>query len=133
MVQQGEVTQGHARALLPLGDEGEQIQFAERIKKEGMSVRATEQAVHDHIHQLDGDLLSLIDAEGNRKPVQRPTMNSQVAALEAQLRSVLGTKVDLKQTAKGRGRMTIHFKNHDEFDRLYSMMTQSAELRRESA
>ena len=44
MVQQGDITQGHARALLPLGDEQEQIEFANRIKKEGMSVRTTEQA-----------------------------------------------------------------------------------------
>ncbi len=51
MVQEGDISQGHARALLPLGDEQEQIDFARRIKKEGLSVRATEQAVQERIQR----------------------------------------------------------------------------------
>ncbi len=124
MVQEGQISQGHARALLPLGDEQEQIEFARRIKKEGLSVRATEQGVQDRIHALDGDGLRIVDAEGNSRAVSRPR-NEQLAALEQELRTALGTKVDLSQTAKGRGRVTIHFKNHDEFARLRQMLTPS--------
>ena len=108
MVQEGDISQGHARALLPLGDEQEQIEFAQKIKKEGMSVRATEQGVHDRIHALDGDQLRIVDAEGNSRPVTRPR-NEQIASLEQELRTSLGTKVDLSQTAKGHGKITIHF------------------------
>jgi ParB family chromosome partitioning protein len=122
MVQDGEISQGHARALLPLGDEHEQIEFAQRIKKEGLSVRATEQGVQDRILALDGDQLRIVDAEGNSRPVPRPR-NEQVASLEQELRTTLGTKVDLSQTAKGRGRITIHFKNNDEFTRLRQILT----------
>jgi ParB family chromosome partitioning protein len=122
MVQEGDITQGHARALLPLGDEGEQRDFAERIKKEGWSVRSTEQAVQNHIHALDGDLLRLVDCEGNSRPVARPR-NEQLASLEQELRTALGTKVDLKQSAKGRGRITIQFNSHEEFDRLRQILT----------
>jgi ParB family chromosome partitioning protein len=122
MVQEGEISQGHARALLPLGDEQEQIEFARRIKKEGLSVRATEQGVQDRIHVLDGDGLRIVDTEGNSRPIERPR-NEHVAALEQELRTALGTKVDLNQTAKGRGRITIHFKNHDEFTRLRQILT----------
>jgi ParB family chromosome partitioning protein len=42
MVQKGDVSAGQARALLPLGDEHLQIEFAERIKRDGVSVRETE-------------------------------------------------------------------------------------------
>jgi ParB family chromosome partitioning protein len=122
MICDGEISQGHARALLPLGDELEQQQFAARIKQEGWSVRATEQAVQDHVRSADGDGLRVVDAEGNSRPVARPR-NEQVAALEQELRNTLGTKVDLSQTAKGRGRITIHFKNHNEFERLRQMLT----------
>jgi ParB family chromosome partitioning protein len=122
MVQEGGISQGHARALLPLGDEQEQIEFARRIKREGLSVRATEQGVQDRIHALDGDQLRIVDAEGNSRPVPRPR-NEQIAALEQELRTALGTKVDLSQTAKGRGRLTIHFKNQDEFARLRQLLT----------
>lgn len=117
MVQAGDISQGHARALLPLGDEHEQIEFAHRIRKESLSVRATEQGVQDRISALDGDELRIVDAEGNSRPVSKPR-NEQAAMLAQELSTVLGTKVDLSQTAKGRGRITIHFKSHDEFARL---------------
>jgi ParB family chromosome partitioning protein len=122
MVQEGEISQGHARALLPLGDEHEQVEFACRIKREGLSVRATEQGVQDRIELLDGDQLRIVDAEGNSRPVPRPR-NEQIAALEQELRTALGTKVDLNQTAKGRGKITVHFKSHEEFARLRQMLT----------
>ena len=100
MVCEGEISQGHARALLPLGDEQEQMQFAARIKKEGLSVRATEQAVQDRIHSVDGDQLRIVDADGNSRPVPRPR-NEQIASLEQELRTALGTKVDLSQIGQG--------------------------------
>jgi ParB family chromosome partitioning protein len=122
MVQDGGISQGHARALLPLGDEGEQVKFAQRIKKEGLSVRATEQAVQDRIRSLDDQPLRIIDAEGTSRPVANPR-TEQIAFLAQELSTALGTKVDINQTAKGRGRVTIHFKNHDEFARLRHILS----------
>jgi ParB family chromosome partitioning protein len=126
MVQLGDISQGHARALLPLGDEQEQIDFARRIKKEGMSVRATEQAVQDRIRTLDGDGLRVVDTDGHSRPVTKPR-NDQIAYLTEELTTALGTKVELNQTAKGRGRITIHFKNQDEFARLRQILTATAQ------
>lgn len=122
LVQQGEISQGHARALLPLGDETEQVEFAQRIKKEGLSVRAIEHEVQDRIRALDGDQLRIVDAEGNSRPVSRPR-NEQLASLEQELRTALGTKVDLSQSAKGRGKITIHFNTHEEFARIRQLLT----------
>jgi ParB family chromosome partitioning protein len=124
MVQQGDISQGHARALLPLGDEQEQVDFAARIKKEGLSVRATEQGVQDLVRAMDGGDLRIVDAEGNSRPVAKPR-NEQIAFLADELSTALGTKVELTQTAKGRGRITIHFKNQDEFARLRQFLTDS--------
>jgi ParB family chromosome partitioning protein len=130
MVQEGDITQGHARALLPLGDEQEQIDFACRIKKETMSVRATEQAVQDRICALDGEQLRIVGADGTSRPVAKPR-NEQIAMLAQELSTALGTKVDLSQTAKGRGRMTIHFASHDEFARLRQLLTAGATPRQQ--
>lgn len=132
MVQEGGISQGHARALLPLGDEQEQIEFAKRIKKEGMSVRATEQGVSERIHSLDGDGLRIVDAEGNSRPVSRPH-NEQIASLEQELRTSLGTRVDLTQTAKGKGKITIHFKSHEEFLRLQQTLISSTIRQQQAA
>lgn len=125
MVQRNDISQGHARALLPLGDEQEQIDFARHIKKEGLSVRATEQGVQDRIRSADGDQLRIVDADGNSRPVSNPR-SEQLAALEQELRTALGTKVDLSQTAKGRGKLTIHFKSHEEFERIRQLLTANA-------
>lgn len=114
-VQSGDLSAGHARALLPLGEEAGQIAFANRIQREGLSVRATEQLVSDQILAEDG-----LPKNGDGK--QQRTPNQQIMSLEQELRSALGTKVDIKQTAKGRGRIIIQFRNHDEFERLRSLI-----------
>ncbi len=122
LVAKGEISQGHARALLPLGDEEQQIDFAYRIKAEAMSVRATEQAVQDELHGSTEDVLSMSDSEAATAP-KRPTRSEQLAMLEQQLKSALGTKVALTQNAKGKGKVTIHFADASEFERLQAILT----------
>ena len=116
-LQESKITAGHARALLPLGDERAQIDFSQRIQEQGLSVRATEEHVQQLIAAEDAEPL----AGGGGKPPTR-TKNQQLASLEQELRQALGTKVDVRQTARGRGRIVIHFKGHDEFDRLHSYL-----------
>ncbi|QDU91132.1 putative chromosome-partitioning protein ParB [Pirellulimonas nuda] len=128
MVVEGDLTQGHARALLSLGEEEEQTKFAKRIKQEGLSVRATEQAVQNQVHALDDDLLRLVTAEqfeeGGDAPAPKApaTRGEQLAALEQELHNALGTKVALQQNAKGKGRITIHFASVEEFDRIRAIL-----------
>ncbi|HYW81432.1 MAG TPA: ParB/RepB/Spo0J family partition protein [Thermoguttaceae bacterium] len=118
-VRQAKLTQGHARALLPLGEEVEQIRFAERIQQESLSVRQTEALVQETIEAADREDLGPID--GNRKNTKTPRVRSDhLAALEQELRTALGTKVHITHNARGRGKMVIHFNNHEEFERLRS-------------
>ena len=125
MLTRGDLTAGHARALLPLGDEHEQMEFARRIQKESLSVRAIEQAVSEHIRRTDGEPLSIVDAEGNSRP--SPLQPGQhIRDMEEQLSLAMGAKVEIKQSAKGRGRITIHFASHEEFDRLRSSLSQQS-------
>jgi ParB family chromosome partitioning protein len=113
----GLITMGHARALLPLGDEREQIAFCERIQRESLSVRITEETVQAMIRAADVEPLSVVG--GNVGPANpRRTRSEHLAILEQQLRSALGTKVDIRQTGRGSGRIVIHFRNHQEFDRI---------------
>lgn len=117
----GAITQGHARALLPLGDEREQIAFCRRIQQEQLSVRAVEEWVKQHIAQDEAErsiLLGPGGAAGGAVPAPRAPRSEHLASLEQELRSALGTKVDLKQSGRGRGKIVIHFTSHNEFDRL---------------
>lgn len=120
-VRAGAISQGHARALLPLGDEREQLSFCQRIQDEGLSVRATEALVGDMIQAADAEPLRLVTEDGGRRP-PRKARNQHLAALEQELRAALGTKVDLRQTSQGRGKFVIHFKTHDEFQRLHDLL-----------
>ena len=137
----GEISMGHARALLPLGDEHEQVKLAQRIVAEGLSVRAIEGQVQE-ILRADEDDPSLADDDGistavadvegdddappaapsgaaKRKPGRPATKRTaQVQAVEAQLRRALGTKVVVHANGKGAGRIVIPFGDLDEFQRL---------------
>jgi ParB family chromosome partitioning protein len=115
-----ELSAGHARALLPLGEEPLQIEFCARIRQEGLSVRAVESLVQERIQQEDGLVLGVVDGTSNTR--QR-TRSDQVASLEQELRIALGTKVEIRQGGRGRGRIVVHFKNHDEFERIQRILT----------
>ena len=52
-VKAGSISQGHARALLPLGDEAKQLDFCRRIQADAWSVRTTEDQVQELIQQED--------------------------------------------------------------------------------
>lgn len=119
-VRNGDLSAGHARALLPLGEEHDQVAMCERIQRESLSVRATEEAVKEAIRAADGDgKMNVVGEDGKSRPAKQPaTRSKQVARLENEFRKLLGTKVDIKQTNKGKGRIIVHFNNHDEFDRI---------------
>ncbi len=122
-IRSGQVTQGHARALLPLGDERQQVEFCQRIQAEGLSVRATEEQVQELIHTADTGPLGVVGEEA--KAAKRParSRSHHLAALEQELRAALGTKVSIRQSSQGRGRIVIQFSTREEFDRLRSHLT----------
>lgn len=124
----GSISMGHARALLPLGDEAEQSRLADRVAAEGLSVRAVESEVQELIRReeaadLDDDLPAdsgVVTAEPKKRKPGRPATrrSGQVAAVESQLRQALGVKVVVHANGKGAGRIVIPFGDLDEFQRL---------------
>lgn len=115
----GTLSAGHARALLPLGDARQQNEFCQQILKDQLSVRATEQLVQDAIARDDG-LEAKVDPPRSRSRSQ----NGQNAALAQELRRVLGTKVEIRTTGTGRGRLVIQFRDHEEFERIRQILTE---------
>jgi len=130
----GSISMGHARALLPLGDEDEQVRLADRVVAEGLSVRAVESEVQEILRADEADddrgfapaevepgSPSGTDGVGvaRRKPGRPPARrSSQIAAVENQLRRALGTKVVVHATSRGSGRIVIPFADLAEFQRL---------------
>ena len=137
----GAISMGHARALLPLGDEEEQSRLADRIASDGLSVRAIEAEVAEILRADDMAEDDLAD-EGDRPTVAggsattagtamkrkpgRPATkrSSQTVAVENDLRRALGVKVVVHANGKGAGRIVIPFANLEEFQRLFEHLAE---------
>jgi ParB family chromosome partitioning protein len=116
----GTLSAGHARALLPLGDEDEQIALAQRITSDGLSVREVERLVNEKVTAEEGQPTAAPSKKKKR------TRNDQIASLEQELRIALGTKVEIKQSARGRGTVVIHFTDGEDFDRLRELLSDTS-------
>lgn len=123
-VQNDLISAGHARTLLPLGEETQQLEFARKIKDEGWSVREVERRVAEALASEDDEETGH-DGAASRKNFKAPK-SDQVASLEQELKLSLGTKVEIRQTSKGRGRIIISFANADEFDRIRATLKSSS-------
>jgi ParB family chromosome partitioning protein len=121
-LRQGKVTQGHARALLPLGDEPDQIAFCERIQREGLNVRQVEALVQETIQEADREPFGVVDRDGKTSGKRR-VQSEHLAALQQEFRAALGTKVKITHNARGRGKLVIHFRSHEEFERIRQHIT----------
>lgn len=120
-VQEDRLSAGHARALLPLGDAQQQMQVCEKIFREQLNVREVERLVQDIVEREDG-VVAISEGGTAKGKKNRRGRSDQVAAIEQELKRHLGSKVEIKATSTGRGRMIIHFRNVDEFDRLRRLM-----------
>lgn len=112
----GDLSAGHARALLPIGDEVIQIRTAEKITEDRWSVRATESYVSDLLKKEE-------DEDTGRKIInatrqRRKEVSPHIDAMQQEMRMIFGTKVEIKSSARGRGKITIHFSDAEEFERL---------------
>jgi len=116
----GGITAGHARALLPIGDEDSQLTLAKQIQSEGWSVRMVE----SHVGEM---LRSEQESESGTLPMPpgkaKRTVTPHIDAMQTELRHQLGTKVEIKQTSKGKGKITIHFTSAEEFDRIRGILS----------
>jgi ParB family chromosome partitioning protein len=100
---------GHARALLSLPTQKEQLAMARRIVERSMSVRDAESATG----------VTRPKRTQEREKKERP---AYLRDLENAFCNHLGTKVSIVEKRGGKGRITIEFYSHDDFERLASMM-----------
>ena len=117
-VQRDEISAGHAKALLSLGSIREQVATLKKIREESWSVRETEARVAEAIAESASSEDGFLGAIPRRKA----SKSDQIAALERDMKMTLGTRVDISQTSRGRGRITLHFTSIEEFDRLRKML-----------
>jgi ParB family chromosome partitioning protein len=116
LAQQSEhFTEGHARALVGIAREEDQVTAMGKII-----------ALHLNVRQAE-ELASRIKASENiEAAVQHvtapPRRSSELDELETQFRNALMVKVDLKLNAKGKGTIVLHFNDQEELESLYTRL-----------
>jgi len=107
----GDLSMGHARAILGLPSDADQRRIARQVMTRGLSVRETE---------------GLVKREATAPvppPRAAPTKDVHTRAAEEQLRLALGASVTIRRTRTG-GAIEIAFTNEDELQRLYEYLTE---------
>jgi ParB family chromosome partitioning protein len=115
-IESGTITAGHARALLSLSAEAEQIRVWTRVKQANLSVRQTEAYVR---HLLEA-----------KAPAKRKRLPPEWIDVQESLQRHLSAQVKIRPRTREAGKIEIHYASPDELDRLIvSLMPRSAARR----
>src|SRR5438132_7195887 len=101
---EGELSAGHARALLAVADPAA---LASEVVRRGLNVRATERLVRRRLE--------------TRNSPRRQVRNADTLALERELTTLLGLRVFLEPEKRG-GALTLHYASLDQLDRVLSLL-----------
>jgi ParB family chromosome partitioning protein len=127
LVAGGELSAGHARALLALGPPHSSLELAQATVADGLSVRELERRVRMLMQPTP------VPAPPGQKAAPRPTTtppgDAAVRQIEDQLRRYLQTDVHLQVTGEAKGALRISFYSNDDLDRLLDLILRE---RRES-
>ena len=110
MIDQGQITAGHGKTLLRVNDENLQLELANKVIAEELSVRATE-------------ALAKKICEDNIKEVPKKSKEKDVfiVDVEEKLRNIFGTKVNISK-GKKKGKIEIEYYNEDDLNNIVSML-----------
>ena len=100
---EGELSAGHARALLAAADPAS---LAEEVVRRGLNVRATER---------------LVQRRAEARPSKPPPRDADTVALERELAAVLGLRVTLEAKKRG-GNLTLRYASLDQLDRVLRLL-----------
>lgn len=107
MLMEGDLSQGHARALLGSDDEAYAVHIAQRSVAEGWTVRRVEEAIR------------LRASQGRTNSVRSKKIRpAAIIELEEKLQDRLGTKVRIDYRGRG-GKITIKYTSPEDLERIY--------------
>ena len=111
-LREGELTFGHAKALMSIPSEGTMILMAERVVDGKMSVRRLEEWVLS-VGAPDRD---------PTKPGEKPRIDPNVRQAEVEMERALGLRVRIRDV-KGKGSILLQYRNLEDFDRVVGMLS----------
>lgn len=112
----GNISVGHARAMLNITDPVNQFDLCQEIIANGLSVRETETLVKNLVNKA---------AAGDTKTAKKepPRLDPNIRAALEELTLALGTKVRIVPKSASAGRIEVEYYSQDDLDRIYSVIT----------
>ena len=107
MIENGDITAGHGKALLRIEDKEKQLEVAMRIVEEGLSVRTVENIAK-----------KIIENKEKRK-IEKKEKDIYIIDAEEKLSNIFGTKVNISMNNK-KGKIEISYNNEDELNDILS-------------
>jgi len=105
------ITMGHARALLSITDEKEQLIAFQQIIDESLSVRAVEQLVKP-----------TAKASTSKSKTEKIGLSSSEQVFTSFLSDKLGSKVSIDKSESGKGKVVVHFSSEVELNRVMALL-----------
>lgn len=105
-LRKGQLRMGHARALLGLETEREQLKLYEQIVKGGVNVRSVERTTRVK----------------KGKPARHGRHGTGIHSVEEQLKRTLGTKVKVYSKSGGKGEIVIQYFSPDDLERIIDLI-----------
>lgn len=112
-VRNGEISMGHARALINVDKIDQQLYIFDEIRTKGLSVRQTEHLVRNLYKE--------------KQPNQKSSLPEGFKKVEDKLASHFSTRVKLKHSKNGSGQITFDYYSLDELNKLLDQMNVSVD------
>tara|TARA_Y100000589_G_scaffold293182_2_gene297955 strand:- start:119491 stop:120399 length:909 start_codon:yes stop_codon:yes gene_type:complete len=114
-VKSKKISMGHARALISINNQNTQINLFNRIVSEKLSVRDLESILRQK-------KTSALNKENKKnESLNRSKNNQSDFILKEYLSSKLSTKIDIKKSKKGNGKIIINFNSNKELNRIIEL------------
>ena len=115
MLQDDQITRGHAKVLLGVTDAGARLRLARLCRNRGLSVRDCEKRVRSLLTGGEAPRKS----RGSRVVVEE---TREVRALRERVETHYGAPVQIERNADGRGRLSVRFFTDDDLLRVLALM-----------
>ncbi|MBP1658090.1 MAG: parB-like partition protein [Bacteroidetes bacterium] len=110
-VRHGDISGGHARALVALDDRGRQMKIFRKVLAKGLSVRETEQLARNGSQKAP-----------RQAAKARSGNTATLSSVEDRLRRLLGTRVHVRSLQGGKGEIVIEYYSDEDLDRLIEVL-----------
>ena len=110
-IRDGQITMGHAKALITINDPAKQLYLHQQIIQHGLSVRKVEELAREMQRPP-------LKKEGK----QPEPLSFQIQKIQDDLASRFSTKVKLKLNSQGKGAIEIPFLSEDDLNRILEML-----------